>query len=125
MQGEADGSGPVCGARPSQLGVRPAVDVRVDRTSFVRLQENERRGLSVAPAPAALPPAYRPRGLHAGESVLPCWRLEVSSLSDIDGVHLVRTKPNHGVIATREDAHIDVFQRRLCQTKDRWEPWGR
>lgn len=103
------------------LGVRPGVDVVVNDADVVDLARNHNRGLSVAPRPEDLPPAHRPRGLRGGESVLPCWSLEVSTLwSEGDGLQVVQTSNKHAVVATTEDVLIDDLQARLCNTKGRW-----
>lgn len=107
------------------LGVRvPRPDVILDHDGMVRREPNKARGLSVAPRPEDLVPAHRPLGLRGGQSVLPCWALETSSLdAATDRVQVVPTSAKHGAVATTEDVHIDELQRRLCATKERWTPW--
>ena len=122
MRADDTGLRPRCGEQSAILGVRPGRDVEVAPDGVVQCGSRP-GGISVAPTPDQLPLPFRPVGLHAGQSRIPCWCLEVRSLSVDSQLGVFETSADHGVVGPVRAMPIDELQARLCNTAELWTRW--
>jgi hypothetical protein len=113
---EASGGRPAIDAGRLTLGVklRDTPDILMDEHRFVYPKTG---GLSVAPAPKALPTSKRPPAL-GGTSRHPVWKLDIDLLPP--ELVLRPVSANHGLIEPSQPIKVEEFQRALHNLEPLW-----
>jgi hypothetical protein len=117
VMARADDGRPLCGARASQLGVRPGVDVQVQADDLVHPGTG---GLSVTPDPARLPPFLRPPS-HGGHGGLPLFEFTGHLPKGLAFRPDPKKPGEHGFVEPDSRMVLGEYQAVLCSTRGHWE----